>query len=148
MGFSSFETGDTFESIANEYSSRFDGRPIYFIRPHGQPAIGGIYNGYGAIRPSGTQPESGSEAWLAEVRYGEGLIELFELLAEENREVWEHDEEIADWSLLDIGHHIYWEHDELPYPMKLSYNPDADYDSLSESIQCEAQGYFYSDFEV
>jgi len=34
-------------------------------------------------------------------------------------------------------------HGSLPFPLKFSFNKDADYDSLPPSETCPAQGYFY-----
>lgn len=39
MGYFSWKTSDTEESIFNVFSNHFDGRPVYLLQPNGQPAI-------------------------------------------------------------------------------------------------------------
>lgn len=50
MGFFSWKTADTGESIPNVHSSRHAGRPVYFLQPDGRPAIREpAYDGYGVF---------------------------------------------------------------------------------------------------
>lgn len=48
MGFFSWLTADTNESIANIHSSRYEGKTVYLLQPDGQPPIEEkAYQGYG-----------------------------------------------------------------------------------------------------
>lgn len=48
MGFFSWNTADKEESIANVYSEKFNGRPVYMLQPNGLPPIEEKgYEGYG-----------------------------------------------------------------------------------------------------
>lgn len=66
MGFFSFNTCDTNESIANCHSQKFNARrPVFLLQPNGAPAIKEVeYNGYGEF--GGVDVYE----WLSQVNFG------------------------------------------------------------------------------
>ena len=112
MGFFSWTTADTGESIANVYSGETV-KDVYLLQPNGEnPILERAYEGYGEF--------NGTDA--------------FEWLALKNAGV-------AD---RDLGIRLFYEDDEeCKFPLKFSFDPDAVYEELPESMPCPNQGYFY-----
>ena len=121
MGFFSWRTADTNESIANAYSEHPNAhRKAYLLQPNGKlPVEEPDYEGYGVFG------DVDAYAWLAEmndlgvpgsdvqVRRGVGIDAFFSPGV------------------------------KLKYPLKFSYNKDAVYEDLPASEHCPQQGYFY-----
>lgn len=123
MGFASWKTADTKESIANAFSARFAEKPIYLLQPNDkQPIREDEYQGY--CRFSGVN----ALAWLAKENAGEKV---------EHLDIYDDTEE-----LISIGLE-YLDSEDTAYPLKFSYNRDAKYELLCASEMCEFQGYFY-----
>lgn len=171
MGFYSWNTADTNESIANVHS----GKPIktvYLIQPNGQPAIKECqYQGYGKF--GGVD----AYAWLAKANFGnEKLTDVainadcgryleddkavylcsVHLSAKNFKKVVQTDKKIVMFSnyneLLPNGLTANQMSEQglsksitLTYPLKFSFNPDAVYEDLPASESCPFQGYFYED---
>ena len=116
MGFFSWKTADTNESIANIHSNHPNaGRTVYLLQPGGkEPVEETAYNGYGDFG------DVDAFAWLAEMNgYGTPGSDI------QTRRM---DGIIA----LDIK-----------IPLKFSFNKDAVYEDLPASESCRQQGYFY-----
>lgn len=133
MGFFSWKTADTQESIANVYVEHPNtGRTVYLLQPNGEEAIAESgYQGYGVF--NGVD----AYAWLAK-----NNLDCF---SEEVRE------EISDLDLYecadqlrDYGIKIAFDNKVvIQHPLKFSFNKDAVYERLDASDNCEYQGFFY-----
>ena len=120
MGFFSWKTADTDESIANIHSDHQNaGRTVYLLQPNGkEPIEETAYNGYGDFGPVD------AFAWLAEMN----SLGIPGSNVEVRREK---------------GISACCDKDSLKYPLKFSFDKNAVYEDLPESKSCEAQGYFY-----
>jgi hypothetical protein len=118
MGFFSWLTADTKETIPNIYSKR-KRKPVYLVLPEGNLKENG-YGGYGEF--------CGFDAYaLLALKNGDGYdrdkgIHIF--FSEEHR----------------TG--------QLEFCLKFSFNPKAKYDKLPPSEDCPNQGYFYPELNV
>ena len=187
MGFFSWVTADTGESIPNLYTG-LPMRPVYLLQPGGRPPIKeSAYEGYGVFG------ECNAHTWLAQHNIPSDLLktadeETLRLIGISlEAGVFHEDERANKWI---CAHHVFagmedafprlagireftrydqplkacggrtpnqligdgtWQTkpimDELAYPLKFSYDPEADYDSLPPSKPCERQGYFYDQSE-
>lgn len=159
MGFFSWKTADTDESIANLHSDK----PVYLIQPNGQPAIKECsYQGYGIF--NGVD----AYAWLAKMNFGnEKLTDVainadcgcyleddkgvylcsIDLSAKNFRKVVQTNKKIVMFSnyneLLPNGltanqmsEQGFSKGIKLTYPLKFSFNPDAVYETLPASEHC------------
>lgn len=124
MGYFSFRTADTDETIWNMHSaqSRSGTRPVFLLQPGGQPPLReDSYNGYGDF----------------------GGVDVFVWTAQTNLPA----EQLATMSQDQIrtaGHAMFFGLDgasEMAFPPKFSFDESADYDSLPASLMCDTQGY-------
>ena len=107
MGFYSFKTADTNESICNVHTGKH--RPVYLLMPDGNHILECAYQGYGIF----------------------GGHRAYDLLAEMNG---------YEGDGLDL--HYSDRYNDLPFQLKFSFDPNANYHDLPASEDCEAQGYF------
>jgi hypothetical protein len=173
MGFYSFNTADTQESIPNTFSGK-DVKPVFLLQPNGaEPIREDAYEGYG---------EFGGVAcynWLAKQNFNDetkvGLAinadcgHYFEddngyyccamhvgsddlRLVVPNKDKPIHAFENYSSLLPNINlsvndaiekQIIQRRKIELKYPLKFSFDPDAKYEDLHASESCEYQGFFY-----
>jgi len=126
MGFFSWKTSDTNESIPNKHSIR-DTFPVYLLQPHGLPTLKeDDYDGYGIFVGR----------------------DVYALVAEWNgQKVTGNDREDRL-----IGIDISFERNadgstELEFPIKLVRDPNLSYDDAEASEDCPDQGFFYEDNE-
>jgi hypothetical protein len=126
MGFFSWKTADTDETIANIFSGHENAeRTVYLLQPNGEPSIcEDEYEGYGVF----------------------GGVDVFEWLAEHNLEP----EEVASLKqqggevLRDAGIDLAFKPTRpVNFPLKFSFNEDAVYEECDASVDCPDQGYFY-----
>lgn len=118
MGFISFLTADTQESIRNIHTGEH--RCVYLLQPHGRPSIEEAgYEGYGVFG------EVDAFVWLA--MHNLPQIRLEQLAGDMD-------------SLRDYG--CEFENAECPYPLKFSFNPNAVYEELPASESDPDQGFF------
>jgi len=125
MGFFSFKTSDTNESIANIHSDHPNkGRTVYLVQPNGKPPIAeNAYNGYGDFG------DIDAYAWLA--KFNAPNVEHLDLVK---------DSEVLRHIGIDLK---YDEPEKIKYPLKFSFDEKAVYELLAASADCEYQGYFY-----
>ncbi|QIR16345.1 hypothetical protein [Shewanella aestuarii] len=125
MGFFSFKTCDSKESIANIHSNHPNaGRTVYLLQPNGErPIQETAYQGYGDF----------------------GHVDAYAWLAKFNATDVEHLDLVKDAETLrHIGIAMTFEEPEkIKYPLKFSFNEKAVYELLAASEDCEYQGYFY-----
>jgi hypothetical protein len=122
MGFFSWKTADTQESIPNIHAGK-PIRTVYLLQPGGKPSIAeSSYGGYGYF--GGID----AYAWLARMNSEEDWTD-------------KPDKEIRDFGIRWWFH----EREKIRYPLKFSFNPNAVYEALPASEECEYQGYFYPD---
>ena len=172
MGFFSFKTADTQESIANEYSGK-EVKPVYLLQPNGLPAIKEpCYSGYGVF--GGVD----CNEWLAKfnlsqdaspeladfIDYGsyyedDNAYYVFGMPVTEEEirrflpnktkpliSFERYNKPIAGGKTPNdyIKEGLWKEHSiELKYPLKFSFDPKARYENLPASKSCEYQGFFY-----
>ena len=172
MGFFSFKTADTQESIANEYSGK-EVKPVYLLQPNGLPAIKEpCYSGYGVF--------GGVDCyeWLAKINFGEGASRSLAISAdcghyfEDDKAYYACGMHLTEQELRsvvpdkakpvvifdrydtiinngksanDYREKGLWERREIgiKYPLKFSFDANARYEDLDASERCEFQGYFY-----
>lgn len=118
MGFNSFLTADTRESIRNRYVEGC--RTVYMLQPGGEPAVKEeAYEGYGEF--------GGVDAylWLARRNLPGEVLERFDS---------------DDERLRSFGCEM--ENTECAVPLKFSFDPDAVYEKLPASERDPSQGYF------
>jgi hypothetical protein len=115
MGFFSWMTADTNESVANCHSDHSNANKTpYLLQPNGEPSLGGeVYEGYGCF----------------------GDTDAYEWLADINELPKECRERRIDGIRADD--------DAIQFPIKISYDPNAVYEDLPASKNCPDQGYFY-----
>lgn len=158
MGFLSWTTGDTKESIPNQYVNHANsGMPIYLLQPNGRESICFSLNaGYGTFvecNEWGAERDINLFAWFA-------LVNLPHI-QKSNRSgltAWLKDEGIDSTSfqidrldlekdsqlLTSLGLSIMYNKEfEFIYPIKLSFNENAIYENCNSSELCKFQGYFY-----
>jgi hypothetical protein len=171
MGFFSWNTADTDESIANVHSGK-PVKTVYLIQPNGLPAIKeSHYQGHGHFG------EIDAYAWLAGMNFGdEKLVDVainadcgryleddkaiylcsLHLSSKNFKKVVPTAKKIVMFSNYNevlpngmTGSQMtaqgFSKSIELKYPLKFSFNPDAQYESLKASESCPFQGYFYDD---
>lgn len=182
MGFTSYLTCDTEESIANTYSGHPNSKKtVYLLQPNQAPIVEKAYEGYSNF--GGVN----SHIWLCEAnvpnckdldeelkRYIGIALECGYYYSDKKGKKWQNN---SGLEYLDPSIHNFmglfntpqpeydnltpndliksgrWERHEakelLPggirYPLKFSYNPNADYNAFPGSKNCEKQGYFYSE---
>jgi len=124
MGYFSFKTADTGETIWNMRSaqSRDGTRTVFLLQPDGQPPLREeSYNGYGDF----------------------GGIDCFVWIARNNLPA----EQVAGMSddrLRTTGHSMFFGLDgapEMTQPLKFSFDETAVYEDLAASPMCGTQGY-------
>lgn len=173
MGFFSWKTSDTGESIANRHSSR-PTKPVYLLQPNGKaPICEREYQGYGIYGGVFVYD------WLAEINFGDkSLVNVainadcggyyedantaylckMHLSEAEFRKVVLTDKTVVvfenyaallpNWmtpnQCIKAG---LWHEAQIPltYPLKFSFDPTARYEDLPAAESCEFQGYFYPD---
>ena len=115
MGFFSFKTQDTNQSIPNKHSKRVL-IPVKMLDNKGNVYCEDAYDGYGVF----------------------GGVDYFALLAEMNGHTGTKDD------LMVIGVDLYFEPtDDIIYPMIVTQNYDAQWEDLGAPEGCEFQGFFY-----
>jgi hypothetical protein len=92
-----------------------ENKMVYMLLPNGEKPIGGLYDGYGRLVTS------------------HGKVEIYEKLAEING---------YSEDLFDTGLKIFHGEIKAKYPLKLSFNPRAKYESCKPSKSCPNQGYW------
>lgn len=118
MGAFSFLTSDTRESIAHVFSGR-PVRPVYLLQPNGnRPHECPAYRGNGYF----------------------GGYDAFEWLAQHNAEALGFDISGLDFDeRRDLGIRFFDEYD-CPFPLKLSFDPEAVYEDLPSAEWCPDGG--------
>lgn len=178
MGFFSWLTADTGESIANIHSTRKT-RTVYLLQPNGEPPIEEpAYGGYGMF--GGTD----AHVWLArhnlpaeklaplsnEQLRGVGVtLEVGSFYVDQRdgskHAIFDESPSLIDPSIMAhlttydghvpslggipndlIEQGVLVEHQfELQFPLKFSFDPNAVYEDLERSADCDHQGFFYDD---
>ncbi len=127
MGYFSFKTADTGETIWNMHSaqSRDGTRPVFLLQPDGQPPLREeSYNGYGDF----------------------GGVDCFVWIARNNLSA-DVVAGMSDDALRTAGHRMFSEHaghggsPEMEHPLKFSFDETAVYEHLGASPMCDSQGY-------
>ena len=119
MGFFSWITSDTDESISNVYSERGP-LPVYLLCPNGEKLYEPEYEGYGIF--------AGKDAYA--------LLAQWNFPEKCNGEV-EHDRLIG----------IYARHENIRYPLKFVKDKVWSYEDVDESEEDPKQGFFYDEDE-
>ena len=119
MGFFSWKTSDTQQSISNTFSSRGP-LPVYLITPDDEKIFEPRYQGFGIF--------GGFDAYA--------LLAKWNVPEECNGDI-EHDRLIG--IVLEI------ERGPAKFPLKFAENPQCSYDELPRALDDPAQGYFYND---
>lgn len=124
MGFFSWKTADTNQTIPNIYSDHEDaGKMVYMLLPNGQKPIAcSGYDGYGMF--GGVD----AYAWLAKMN-----IESMQHL-----DLYEDKDELRE-----AGIGLSYSNEKIKYPLKFSFHANAQYTTLKASENCEFQGFFY-----
>lgn len=130
MGFFSFLTADTNESIANVQSGHPNSkRPVYMLQPNGQePICCCQYQGYTVF--GGVD----AFAWLAKMN-----IDTADSL-----DLYEDSDELRGWGIA-LRYHT---PNKIKYPLKFSFDKNAVYEDLPESKSCPHQGFFFESIEM
>jgi len=124
MGYFSFKTADTGETIWNVHSAQSRGstRTVFLLQPDGQPPLREeSYNGFGDF----------------------GGVDAFVWLGRNNLPS-ETVAGMSDDALRVAGHGMFFGHagsPEMTKPLKLSFDERAVYEDLAPSSMCESQGY-------
>ncbi|GIU40864.1 hypothetical protein TUM3794_19780 [Shewanella colwelliana] len=125
MGFFSWNTSDTNESIANIHSGHPNAtRTVYMLQPGGkEPIECRAYEGYGVF--GGVD----AFAWLAKFNSEQAKsLDLFEDCEE----------------LRKIGIDLFFKNrSSIIYPLKFSFHKNAKYEQLAAAKDCNFQGFFY-----
>lgn len=121
MGFFSWLTSDTHESISNSFSSR-GALPVYLVTPDNEHIFEPEYEGYGVF----------------------GGFDAYALLAK-----WNAPELCTGDTDHDrgIGIQLAFGSKPLKFPLKFSTNETVRYEQLPPAEYCPDQGYFYCDTE-
>lgn len=128
MGFFSWKTSDTKESISNIHSNRGT-FPVYVLCPDGKKIKEENYNGYGDF----------------------GGQDIYALLADWNlpkdapERFGEDGKPLHDMDFRLTGIDMEFSGSPLEFPIKIVRNPDLEYDEVEASENCEYQGFFYND---
>lgn len=124
MGFFSWLTSDTEESITNTFSNR-GAKTVYLYTPNGKVIEETDYEGYGEF--------GGKDAYVLLAEWNLPESELVGLTFDEKRSK---------------GIRLFFrESPPLKYPLKFSFSPDWSYDELEGAKDCPEQGFFYDDDE-
>lgn len=124
MGFFSWKTADTDETIWNAHSNH-GAQTVYLLQPDGQPPLReDSYDGYGVF----------------------GGVDAYAWLARQNLPA-EQTEGRSDDDLRDDGITLFFDQGKpgvpkVERPLKFSFDPKADYAGLKASTDCESQGFF------
>lgn len=121
MGFFSFKTSDTNESIINVHA-RGDSKTIYMLQPNNQPHIVEFgYQGYGIF----------------------GGVDVFIWLIEQNAHLIGFDlKKLSDDNIRDMGVELWHEQrNRIKFPLKFSFDPGAVYENLPAAKDCPYQGF-------
>jgi hypothetical protein len=119
MGFFSWLTADTKESIPNRYSNR-GSRTVYLLQPDGRHIRSRYYDGYGIF----------------------GGIDVFRWI------LWRNKPEASTKDLEEdrrLGIELLYSGEPLKYPLKFSFDKNAVYEDLPPSEFCPRQGFFYDE---
>ena len=164
MGFFSWKTADTKESIANKYTDHPNTlKTIYLLQPFGQkPLSCDEYGGYGDFESCdeyGNDLSFNAYAWLAKANLEHIALnkksELLDLLNELNIS-----SDILDnisnldlikdrETLLQIGLKFEFRKEfTVSFPLKFSFNESACYESYGPSEDCPYQGFFYQGIDI
>ncbi len=171
MGFYSWNTADTDESIANVHSGR-PVKTVYLLQPGGRPPIiESRYQGHGVFGAVD------GYVWLAKENFGDESLDdvainadcgryleddaaiylcSIHLSAENFKKAVQTDKIIVMFGRYDerlpngltaneMSEKGFSKTIELKYPLKFSFNPNAVYEELPASKRCPYQGYFYED---
>ncbi|NGZ66569.1 hypothetical protein G6Z92_06165 [Vibrio aestuarianus subsp. cardii] len=124
MGFFSWKTADSNESVANIHSGHENARrTVYLLQPNGaEPIAESRYNGYGVF--GGVD----AYAWLAKMNIDSEEVKKMDFV---------------DDRLRMLGIELAFSGKTIKYPIKLSFSKNAQYERLAASEQCEYQGFFY-----
>lgn len=130
MGFFSFLTADTNESIANVHSGHPNSkRPVYMLQPKGKEPIECThYDGHGVF--AGVD----AYAWLAKMNI-ENTADL---------DLYDDCDELREWGIALAFHTP----KRIKYPLKFSYSKNAVYEQLPKSEKCPYQGFFFDGIEL
>jgi hypothetical protein len=126
MGFFSWKTADSKESIANIHSTHQNARkPVYLLQPNKDPICETAYDGYGVF--GGVD----AYAWLAKMNIQTDEVKKLDLYEDSSE-------------LRSKGIDLFYENREsITFHLKFSFNPNANYSELGASEDCEFQGFFY-----
>ena len=121
MGFFSWKTADTNESILNRFACEDHGIPVktvYLLQPNGLPPIEETsYEGYGVFG------EIDAYSWLASMKgLGDDRMDGIDLAFDNP--------------------------DQIEFPLKFSFNKNAKYEELPASEDCPYQGYFIDEEDI
>lgn len=120
MGFFSWKTSDTKESISNKHSV-LGALPVYLVTPDNEKIFEPDYDGYGVF----------------------GGHDVFALLAKWNvPEKCTGNEARDRYAGIDL---ILKTPELIKFPIKFSTNPERTYNDLAASEECPLQGYFYEE---
>lgn len=124
MGFFSWKTADSKESVLNVHSCHANaGKTVYLLQPNGQePIAESAYNGYGMF--GGLD----AYAWLAKQNIDTDEVKALDLYEDSEQ-------------LRMMGIALASSEENIPYPIKLSFNKNAQYEQLAPSEDCEFQGF-------
>ncbi len=126
MGFFSWKTADKSESVANVHSGHSRANvSAFLLQPDRQDSSGGPYNGYGVF--GGVD----AYAWLAKMN----LDECAEL------DLYSDGEQLRS-----KGIELAFSDQKIKFPIKVSYDPNAIYEDLPASENCDEQGFFYDTY--
>lgn len=130
MGFFSWETSDTKQSVANNCQSKKECKVVYLLQPGGKDSIEEeSYSGYGIF--GGVD----AYAWIARMNMPQKYTAPPEQLTCTD------EERLAGIRMEDQ----HFKGDiVLEYPLKLSFNKNAVYEKLPAAHHCKHQGYFYT----
>lgn len=118
MGFHSWKTSDTGDSISNRYSP-LGALPVYLITPDNEKIFEPYYEGYGEF--------DGHDAYALLAKWN--CPELCNGDQDHDRQ---------------IGLHLKFDEPEkIKFPLKFARNGELNYEDLEPSDRCEYQGFFY-----
>lgn len=133
MGFFSWKTADSKESIANMHAVHPNSaRTVYMLQPNGkEPIIERFYEGYGVF--GGVD----AYAWLARMNIDTPEVQqLFQR------------GDVEKLRLIGIEFAFSEEGRKCQYPLKFSFDFNAYYECLPASEMCDNQGFFYDEDEL
>ena len=126
MGFFSFKTCDTDESVSNTFSVRGT-KTVYLLSVDGEHIKEPNYEGYGVF----------------------GGVDCFVWLVENNKPEGADIDALSFDEKRSLGISMHFEPDKykVTHPIKLSFDKDVIYSEWDKSEDCELLGYFYDDDE-